>query len=182
MDAAEGAIRRAEVRSLSPLANRLEDIVDIAGRLAAWACLAQVVLVAVNVVLRYLFHIGPVALQELEWHLMSPIALIGMSYGLSRGDHVRVDLLYGRFGEKGKAAVDLLAAALCAGIAAAVFFLSLHFIAASFSIAETSPDPGGLPYRWLLKSMIPLGFAFLFVQAIAEVVRAGVRLSGARDG
>lgn len=167
---------------LSPLANSLEDIVDIVGRIAAWAALVQVVLVAVNVVLRYLFHVGPVSLQELEWHLMSPIALVGMSYGLSKGDHVRVDLIYGRFGERAKAAVDLLAAILCAGIAVSVILLSLQFVAASYAIAETSPDPGGLPFRWLLKAMIPVGFALLLVQALAEIVRSGVRLSGARNG
>lgn len=182
MDPVEAAVRRAEVRTLSPLANGLEDIVDIAGRLAAWATLAQVVLVAVNVVLRYLFRIGPVSLQELEWHLMSPIALIGMSYGLSKGDHVRVDLIYGRFGERTRAAIDLLAAVLCAGIALAIMLLSLNFVQASYAIAETSPDPGGLPLRWLLKAMIPLGFLLLLVQALAEIVRALVRLSGVRNG
>jgi len=72
----------------------LEAVVDIFGRLAAWTCVALVLLVAGNVLARYFFHTGTIWLQELEWHLISPIALLGMSYSLLRGDQVRVDFLF----------------------------------------------------------------------------------------
>ena len=62
---------------------------------------------AVNVLLRYAFSIGSVWSQELEWHLLAPMVLLGMTYALGKGDHVRVDVLYARYSKRGQALVDL---------------------------------------------------------------------------
>lgn len=159
-------------------ARRLEDAVDWIGRGVAWIVLIHVVLVAVNVILRYLFNIGPVALQEMEWHLMSPIALIGMSYALRHDDHVRVDIFYEGFPPAVRATVDLAAAVAAVVISLVIIKLSLGFIGQSWDAGEISPDPGGLPYRWLLKSFIPLGFALLAVQALALAIRRAATLFG----
>jgi len=157
-------------------ADRLEAVVDAAGRAASWIVLVHVVLVASNVILRYLFQIGPVSLQELEWHLMSPIALIGMAYALRHDDHVRVDLFYDRYRPRFRALVDFLAALATVLICVAVIKLSLGFVLQSWAEGEISPDPGGLPYRWLLKAFIPLGFVLLAIQATAIALRRWVLL------
>ncbi len=159
------------IRALHAGADRLEAVVDAAGRAASWVVLIHAVLVAVNVVLRYLFQIGPVSMQELEWHLMSPIALIGMSYALRHNDHVRVDILYDRYRPKFKAFVDFLAAIATVLICVVIIKLSIGFVLQSWAEGEVSPDPGGLAYRWLLKSFIPLGFAFLAIEAVAIALR-----------
>lgn len=158
---------------LALIADRLESVVDGVGRAVAWVCLAMVAVVAVNVILRYLFHIGPVSMQELEWHLMSPIALVGMSYAMRHGDHVRVDIFYDKMSPKARRCVDLVAATLTLVIAVVVFELALWFVKESFDIGEVSPDPGGLRYRWLLKAIIPFGFLLLGVQALAQMARTG---------
>ena len=67
---------------------------------------------ATNVLLRYAFSIGSVWAQELEWHLLAPLVLFGMTYALHQGEHVRVDVLYARYSPRAQAAVDLLAALL----------------------------------------------------------------------
>ncbi len=131
-------------------------------------------------ILRYVFRLGPVALQELEWHLMSPIALIGMSYALRHGDHVRVDIFFDRFGRTLQESIDLAAAVVTVVIAAIIFKLSLGFVDQAYSIGEGSPDPGGLPHRFLLRAFIPLGFALLGVQAVAKAIRHGLYLFGRR--
>ena len=79
----------------------IEWFIDWIGRGTSWICLAIVLVVANNVILRYLFKLGPVSLQELEWHLMSPIALIGMSYAMRHNDHVRVDIFFDRLAPRG---------------------------------------------------------------------------------
>lgn len=165
-------------RAATDWVERLQGLVDLVGRCVAWVVLIHVVLVAVNVILRYLFRIGPVALQELEWHLMSPIALIGMSYALKHDDHVRVDIFYEKYSPAVRAAVDLFAMIATIVISLAIIKLSLGFIGQSWEAGEISPDPGGLPYRWLLKSFIPLGFALLALQALAIAVRRVVTLVG----
>ena len=144
--------------------------VEWAGRFAALCGLGLVFVVAGNVFARYLFNAGSVAIQELEWHLVSPIALIGMSYAMRQGEHVRVDFLYDRMGESGKQIVDLIAALLMTAVAVTVVVLSISYIEQSYSMAEGSPDPGGLPYRWVLKAFIPLGFGLLALQGIAQAL------------
>ena len=167
-------------RVRSPISDRLESVIDWTGRGTAWICLVLVLLVAFNVILRYAFRLGPVALQELEWHLMSPIALVGMSYALRHGDHVRVDIFFDRFGRTLQEWIDLTASVVTVVIAVIIFKLSLGFVDQAYSIGEGSPDPGGLPHRFLLRAFIPLGFALLGVQAVAKAIRHGLYLFGRR--
>jgi len=159
-------------------ADAIDRFIDRIGQATAWICLAIVLVVAVNVILRYLFRIGPMSLQELEWHLMSPIALIGMSYALRHGDHVRVDIFFDGFSPKLQATIDLLAAIMTVVVSLIVIKLSFHFVYQAYSVGEGSPDPGGLPYRFLLRAFIPLGFILLTVQAVANVIRSALFLRG----
>lgn len=154
------------------LITRIEWLVEQLGGLARLCVLALVLLVATNVLLRYLFSIGPVALQELEWHLISPIALLGLAYAMKHRADVRVDFLYDRFSIKGRAAIDLLSALLTLTIGAIITWLSLPYVMQSYQLMEGSPDPGGLPLRYLLKTFIPLGFALLVLQGMADTLRA----------
>lgn len=148
----------------------LELVVEWAGLLAMWIILAMVLLISTNVILRYMFAVGPVSLQELEWHLMAPAAMIGSAYTLKHNGHVRVDILYESFPPRARAVVDLVAA-ICLLVASILIFkLSLNFVFQAYQIGEGSPDPGGLPYRFLLKAIIPLGFALLAVQAAAHTI------------
>ena len=150
--------------------------IDAIGRWVSWLALAHVGLVAINVILRYLFRIGPVALQELEWHLMSPIALIGISYAMCHQDHVRVDILYDKFSHTARHLIDLAAALVALIVSVIIIKLSLGYVEQAYAAGEVSPDPGGLPYRFLLKSFIPFGFLLLAIQALALVLREAAAL------
>ena len=94
---------------MKKLADRLEAVTDLFGQVAAFATLALVLLVASNVLLRYFFRAGSVWSQELEWHLLAPIALLGIPYALMQGDYVRVDVLYDRFSDRTRLILDILA-------------------------------------------------------------------------
>jgi len=147
-------------------------IIDGAGVVAAWSGLALVMIVSGNVLLRYVFNTGSIAMQEMEWHLVSPIALFGMAYGMRHGGHVRVDFLYDRLGPRAQAAVNLLSALLMLGMGIAMIVFAVPYVDQSYAMGEGSADPGGLPYRWVLKAFIPLGFGLLAVQALAETGRS----------
>ena len=152
-----------------PLFDRaLGFIVDTAGWVAALSGLALVLVVGGNVLLRYLFNSGSVAMQELEWHLVSPIALMGMAYGMRHGGHVRVDFLYERLGPRAQAIIDVFSAVLMAILGAALIWFSIPYVEQSIMMGEGSPDPGVLPYRFILKAFIPIGFGLLLIQAIAQ--------------
>jgi TRAP-type mannitol/chloroaromatic compound transport system permease small subunit len=154
----------------------IERFIDVVGQCTAWISLAIVVLMAVNVLLRYAFSVGSVWAQELEWHLLAPLILFGMSYALRHGDHVRVDIVYGRFPPRVKLFVDLLSALLTVAISILIIWFSLSYVQQAYVIDEGSPDPGGLPHRFILKSLIPLGFALLLLQAIASALSTLQRL------
>lgn len=149
---------------------RIERFVDRVGRAVSWLALVIVALMSVNVVLRYLFSIGSVWAQELEWHLLVPLILFGSSYALRHGEHVRVDIVYGRFSSRTKVAVDLVSSMLVIAIAALFIWFSLHYVQQAYVIDEGSPDPGGLPHRYLLKALLPVGFALLLAQGVAGVL------------
>jgi TRAP-type mannitol/chloroaromatic compound transport system permease small subunit len=157
---------------------RLEGAVRALSRLATLAVLALVVLVTANVIARYFFASGTVWLQELEWHLLVPIALFGASYALATGDHVRVDMLYERFPPWLRHAVDLLAAVVGIVVCVLMIKFSVAYVLQSVATLEGSPDPGGLPGRFVLKALIPLGFALLLVQFAAMGLRHAAHLGG----
>ena len=149
----------------------LEAIVKGFGILAAWTCVALVLLVAGDVFARYLFRTGAVWAQELQWHLISPIALFGMSYALFSGEQVRVDVLFDRFGPAVQRGIEILGGVLMLGFGVAMVKLSLPWVEMSYARGEGSPNPGGLPWRFALKALIPIGFALLAIQGLAHVLR-----------
>jgi TRAP-type mannitol/chloroaromatic compound transport system permease small subunit len=127
-----------------------------------------------NVLLRYGFSLGWIWAQELEWHLLVPICLFGMSYALRHGEHVRVDILFTRFSARTKHAVDVLAAVLAMAFSAIVIWLSLAYVGQSWAIGEGTANPGGIDYRYIVKSLIPIGFALLFLQSLAQAIHSAL--------
>jgi len=141
--------------------------------LAAWSIPALVLVVSYDVSMRFLFHRGSVALQELEWHLFSLVFLLGAAHTLRCGQHVRLDLCYRSrwLNDRRRAWIDLLGGLFfLAPFCVLVIVSSWDFVSQSFVHAEGSPDPGGLPYRWLLKAAIPFGFGLLLLQGVADIL------------
>ena len=159
------------LKALRPLAAHIEGFVDRIGALTAWIALVMIGLVATNVVLRYAFSFGSGWAQELEWHLLAALILLGMSHALQRGENVRVDLFYARYSLLGKRVVDVVSALLLIVVSVGFIWLSLGYVEQSRSIAEASPAPGGIPLRWLVKALIPLGYGLLVLQQLAQLVR-----------
>ena len=160
------------MNSAEPLADGIDAFVDLVGRIASWLVLLLALVMGANVLLRYGFSIGSIWMQELEWHLLVPICLIGMSYALRHGEHVRVDILFASFSRRTRHAVDAFAAVLAMVFSALVIWLSLAYVAQSWSIGEGTANPGGIDYRYVIKSLIPIGFALLFLQSLAQAIHS----------
>jgi TRAP-type mannitol/chloroaromatic compound transport system permease small subunit len=158
------------------LHDRIEALVDAVGRAVSWITLAIVAVMAANVLVRYLLRTGSVWSQELEWHLLVPLVLFGMSYAMRHGEHVRIDIVYARLGPAGRARIDLLSSVLTVAVALAIGWLSLKYVGQSWAIGEQSSDPGGLPGRWALKALIPAGFALLALQGAAAALASLARM------
>lgn len=140
----------------------------VVGAFAAFLGLMLVLVTVYDVTLRYFFQAGSVAVQEAEWHLFGLMFLLGAGYTLKAEGHVRVDLLYSRWSQKTKALVNVLGSVFFLfPFCAIVIWSSLPFIERSFTLWEGSPDPGGLPMRFLIKSAMPVGFIFLALQGVS---------------
>lgn len=161
------------------LADGIDWFIDLVGRAISWLALAVALVMGTNVFLRYGLSVGYIWAQELEWWLLVPLTLIGMSYALRHGEHVRVDVLFAGFSNRTKDAVNVISAALAVIFSALVIWLSLAYVAQSWAIGEGSPNPGGLPALYLMKAMIPLGFALLLLQSLAQAIQSALRF-GAR--
>lgn len=139
----------------------------------AWLTTGLVFVVCCDVFMRYVLQNSWVAVQELEWHLFAFIFLLGAGYSLKHDKHVRVDVFYSRFSPRMQAWVNLVGCVLfLIPFCVLVVWSSQNFVGNAFRFGETSPDPGGLPFRWILKAAIPVGFLFLLIQGIALACRS----------
>ena len=154
------------------LAGGIDRFTELVGRATSWLALGLALVMGGNVLLRYGFSLGFIWAQELEWHIMVPICLIGMSYALRHGEHVRVDVLFQSFSPRTKHAVNVVAAVLAMLLSVIVIWLSIHYVMQSINILEGSANPGGLDHRYIIKSLIPIGFALFFVQSLSEAIKS----------
>ena len=154
--------------------NSIDILNETIGRAASWLVLAMVLLICYDVTMRYSFHQGSVALQELEWHLFALIFLLGSPSTLKHNNHVRVDILYQSeyLSNKHRAMINILGIILfLIPFCVLILITTWPFVENAYYYLEGSPDPGGLPYRYLLKGSILVAFTLLILQGVAELLR-----------
>ena len=138
----------------------------------SWIWLALVVVIVVNVTARYLFGEGRVEFEELQWHLYAIGFLVAMSTCMDSDSHIRVDVFHARLSLRWQAWIELYGLLLFfLPFVAAVFVFSMPFVAYSFALSEISDAPGGLPFRWAIKSFLTFSMVLLFVAGISRLSR-----------
>jgi TRAP-type mannitol/chloroaromatic compound transport system permease small subunit len=151
------------------------------GRAAAWCCLYIVVVEFALVVMRYALGIGSIRIQESVIYAHAALFMLAAAWVLQTDGHVRVDIFYAEAGPRVKAAIDLLGTVIfLAPFAVALLLLSLPYAARSWAIFERSPEASGLPFVFLLKTLIPLFACLIGLQGIAQAIRAVLTLRGQR--
>lgn len=154
------------------LAGAIDRFVDLVGRTTAWLVLGLALVMSTNVLLRYGFSVGSIWMQEFEWHVMVPICVFGMTYALLHGEHVRVDVLFQYFSARNKHLIDMITAILGMLFCALVIKLCIPYVYQSWSINEGTANPGGIDHRYIVKGLIPLGFALYFLQSLSEAIKS----------
>ncbi|MDH4944101.1 TRAP transporter small permease subunit [Sulfurimonas sp. C5] len=151
--------------------NFIDAITKYLSYVTAFIMATLVVLVVYDATLRYLFSEGSTALQELQWHFFDVVILLSIAYTLKHNAHVRVDIFYDKFSRKKQLFVNIFAYLFfILPFAFLIIYISLGFVEMSFAQNEASSDPGGLPYRWIIKSLIPLSFTLVVLQTLKELV------------
>lgn len=166
--------------TLHRLSTALGRIAETVGNAAAWLALALVLVTFAVVVLRYLFQFGSIAMQESILYLHASLFLLGGAYTLKRDGHVRVDIFYRGFTPRGKALVDLLGSLLLLlPVCSFLLWVSWDYVAGAWALREGSPEAGGLPFVYLLKTLIPLAAALLILQGVSQALASLGTLAGA---
>ncbi|MEJ2130992.1 MAG: TRAP transporter small permease subunit [Gammaproteobacteria bacterium] len=149
------------------------------GEWLSWIWLVLLGVIVLNVTLRYLFGEGRVEFEEIQWHLYAVGFLLALGYALEQDVHIRVDVLHERFPLRVQAWIELYGIVLLLmPFAALVIIYSLPFIAYSFATNEISPSPGGLPWRYVIKACLLIGFVVLMVAALSRLTRVWSLLFG----
>ena len=147
-------------------------ISDVIGYISGGLMILMMFNVFYDVINRYLFKSGSIALQEMEWHLFSVMFLLGISYALKEDGHVRVDLIYDTLNKKKQAIINIVGTVVfLIPFSLLIAFGSIDFVAEAYNVGEISGDPGGLTHRWIIKASIPFAFFLLVMSSIGFVIK-----------
>ncbi len=155
-----------------PFYYHIEKTITTVSKALAWTNLALIAIIVLQVILRKVFSNGQIALEELQWHLYATAVMFGTAYAQITNMHVRVDLFYHKFSVRQKAITDLCGLLFLAiPFVVVVIIHAYDFTYESWRVNESSASPSGLPYRWLIKSVIPISFSLLLLSMLAKILR-----------
>lgn len=156
----------------NPYSYRLDSFIAFTGKLLSWLWVATMAVVLLNVFNRFILNRGSIALEELSWHFFGATMILTLAYAVVTDDHVRVDVLRERFSLKLAAWVELLGIALL--MLPLLYFITdqlIEYAYRSFAQGESSQSPSGLPYRFILKSTLPLGMLLVAIAMVSRLLR-----------
>jgi TRAP-type mannitol/chloroaromatic compound transport system permease small subunit len=156
----------------------LNKMIRFFGNLSAFFCLILVLLVSADALIRYFFNISYSWVIELEWHLFSLIFLLGFGFALAEDRHVRVDIFYNKWSHSTRELINVIGHLIfLIPWAILILITTWKFVQNSFLIGEGSPNPDGLPFRFIVKSAIMIGFVALLLQASLGIIHAMIHRS-----
>ncbi len=151
----------------------IDTFTEFYGKLTAWATLTMMLCTCFVVVARYLFGSGSIALQETVIYLHAFAFMLGTAFTLKRGGHVRVDIFYRHFSPHSRALVDTFGALFfLLPTCGLIFWLSFDYVSNSWAIYERSAESAGLPWVYLLKTLLLIMPALLLLQGIGEFLKS----------
>ncbi len=176
----EAAVQtRARLGGMLAAADAIDRFIRAIGRVVCWSNLVLVGVIILQVVLRYGFSHGMVVLEELQWHLYALGIMIGLSYAMTEDNHTRVDILHMHFSKQTKAKWEIFGIVVfLIPFLYTVLDQSLPFVYDAWRINEHSDAPTGLPWRWAVKSLIPIAFALLSLSTVSRFLRSVAALRG----
>lgn len=167
------------MRPLLALAGGIDLVIECAGRIAAWATWPLLVLAFLVVVLRYVFNIGLIGIQEAYVWINSAVFMLGASWCLNHDRHIRIDIVRARMGARGRALVELIGALVFLAPAFAVLlWFAWPQVVQSWRIGEISPSSGGLPFVYLHKSILIVAAVLMLLAGLSQAIHAAARLAG----
>ncbi len=159
------------MNALLTLSRLIDTLNDRFGTVAKWAVVASCLISATNAVVRYAANYSSNAYLEIQWYLFAACVMLGAAQVLRVNEHVRVDVLYGRFSGRTQAWIDLFGLVFfLMPVMAAMLYYAWPLFVRTYTSGEMSGNAGGL-IRWPAMLMLPLGFALLMLQGLSEIIK-----------
>ncbi len=181
LDAVEAAATRGHALDFprTTVSNVIDAFVTGLAAFFNWIWIVLIVLIVVNVVLRYVAGTNYIAMEELQWHLYAVGFLLGLGYAVDLDAHVRVDVLAEHWSPRRRAWIELLGIVfLILPFIWIIVANAIPFVERSYALNEVSAAPGGLPYRWAIKAFIIVAFAYLGLAVMSRLLRVCAYLFG----
>jgi len=160
-----------------PIVDFLNGIVRRIAETTAWLNVALIGVILLQVVLRYGFNKGLVPLEELMWHLYAITFMFGIAYAVTNDSHIRVDVVHMSLPRRTQHIFEILGILLLLMPFLWVLFdHSLGWVLEAYRVNESSQNPTGLPYRWLIKGVVPVSMVLIFIAAVARLIQEAMLL------
>ena len=154
-----------------PIVSFLTSIVTAITTKTAWINMLVMFTILVQVTLRYGFHAGEAWVDEFIWHLYA-FFMFGLSYAITTDSHIRVDIVHMKFTKKKQRIIEVLGIVfLIMPFTIIIFEHSVGWVHHSFMANEFSENTTGLPYRWVVKSLLPISLVLIFIASLSELIK-----------
>jgi len=159
-------------KTLLNISARLESILVAIGKLGAWLSLPLIALIMFDIISRKFFVLGSTKLQEMEWHLHAALFLLALGYAYLKNSHVRIEVIRESFSTKLKAILEVIGVLIfILPYTGLIVWFGIDFVSRSYGMNEVSAALTGLSHRWIMKSFVPMGMAFLWLAGISVLLR-----------
>jgi len=167
---------------MQTLLNILKKFIDSIGAFCSLLMILMILNVFYDVLMRYFFNDVDIGMQELEWHLFAAMFMFGIGYTFKENGHVRVDIIYDQLSEKTQAIINIIGAlAFAVPFTVLILYFSWDYTIDAYQMGEGSGDPGGLPHRWIVRSVIPASSIYLLICIFYVVLTQIQILTGSAD-
>ena len=159
-------------KTLLNISARLESILVAIGKLGAWLSLPLIAIIMFDIISRKFFVLGSTKLQEMEWHLHTALFLLALGYAYLKNSHVRIEVIRESFSTKLKAILEVIGVLIfILPYTGLIVWFGIDFVSRSYGMNEVSAALTGLSHRWIMKSFVPMGMAFLWLAGISVLLR-----------
>ena len=159
-------------KTLLKISSKLENILEAIGKLGAWLSLPLIGIIMFDIISRKFFVLGSTKLQEMEWHLHAALFLLALGYAYLKNSHVRIEVIREGFSTKLKAILEVIGVIIfILPYTGLIVWFGIDFVSRSYGLQEVSSALTGLSHRWVIKSFVPMGMAFLWLAGISVLLR-----------
>lgn len=152
---------------------KIDGFILTMGKIICWVNSLLVINILIQVILRYVLGEGQIWLEELQWHFYSVIIMLGIGYGVTVDSHIRLDIFHRKYSAKTKGYIDFFGTLfLVFPLILVLFIHGIDFVQSAWRVHETSPHPLGLPWRWLIKSVVPVSMFLILLASLSRLVGA----------